>query len=231
VTSGTGTGRTLAGYSFPTRGLLTILLDPGRLKWGVGPNRILGPPLDVGQRYTLEIAPGAIDAHGHPLRKGFSKPLGVSEAVRKTIAIWAWRLRSPAMGSREPLELTFPRPLDWAQLWHGIAVASETGRAVNGRIDVDMGERRWRFTPDASWPADAYNVRVSPTLEDMSGEHAERAIRRTIAVERRRGQRDGYSLDCLRGASGLTRASGCRCSAFGMQCPGFGAFRTVRLQT
>ena len=32
---------------------LTILLDPGRLKRGVGPNRELGPPLKVGQEYTL----------------------------------------------------------------------------------------------------------------------------------------------------------------------------------
>ena len=40
---------------------LTVLLDPGRLKRGVGPNRELGPPLKAGRKYTLAIAPGMID--------------------------------------------------------------------------------------------------------------------------------------------------------------------------
>src|ERR1700741_2432210 len=34
---------------------LTVLLDPGRLKRWVGPNRELGPPLKAGQAYTLAV--------------------------------------------------------------------------------------------------------------------------------------------------------------------------------
>jgi hypothetical protein len=88
---------------------LTILLDPGRLKRGVGPNRLLGPPLKAGQRYTLAIGPGMIDVYGRPLREGFNKPFSVSEAVRERIAIEEWKIRPPAMENHEPLELSFPR--------------------------------------------------------------------------------------------------------------------------
>jgi hypothetical protein len=148
---------------------LTILLDPGRLKRGVGPNRMLGPPLRAGQRYTLAVGPGMIDMHGRPLREGFAKSFSVSEAVREPVAIEKWTIRPPEMGGRQPVELVFPRQLDWAQLWRGITVASESGPPISGRIDIDLGETRWRFTPDAPWQEGAHSVRVSPDLEDICG--------------------------------------------------------------
>jgi hypothetical protein len=146
---------------------LTILLDPGRLKRGVGPNRMLGPPLSVGQRYTLAVGPGMIDMHGRPLRQGFAKSFSVSEAVREPVAIEEWTIRPPETGGRQPLELVFPRQLDWAQLWRGITV--ESGQRIGGRIDIDLGETRWRFTPDAPWHKSVHSIRVSPGLEDICG--------------------------------------------------------------
>jgi hypothetical protein len=148
---------------------LTVLLDPGRLKRGVGPNRMLGPPLKTGQRYTLAVGPNMFDVYGRPLRGGFSKSFIVSEAVRAPIDIAAWNISPPAIDSDEPLEVVFPTPLDWAQLWHGITVAAADREHMNGRIEVDQGETRWRFTPDVPWRAGAYSVRVSPGLEDPCG--------------------------------------------------------------
>jgi hypothetical protein len=52
---------------------LTVLLDPGRLKRGVGPNRELGPPLKAGQEYTFVIGSGILDLSGRPLRDSFYK--------------------------------------------------------------------------------------------------------------------------------------------------------------
>ena len=148
---------------------LTILLDPGRLKRGVGPNRALGPPLKRGGRYTLAVAAGMIDVHGRRLREPFNKSFIVSGPVREAIAVEEWKIRSPTMDGCEPLELAFPRPLDWAQLWRGISVVSESGQAISGRIDIDAGETRWRFTPDTPWQLGAHRVRVVPSLEDICG--------------------------------------------------------------
>jgi hypothetical protein len=148
---------------------LTVLLDPGRLKRGVGPNRVLGLPLRAGKRYTLAVGAGMIDAFCRPLRGGVNKSFSVSEPVREPIVIEDWKIRPPAMDSREPVELTFPRPLDWAQLWRGITVVSETGQAINGHIDIGPSETRWLFTPDAPWQRGAHSVRVVPGLEDICG--------------------------------------------------------------
>ena len=148
---------------------LTILLDPGRLKRGVGPNRMLGPPLMTGHRYTLAIGPGMIDADGRALATGFRKSFVVSEAVRDPINILDWKVVSPAPDSHEPLELSFPTPLDWAELWQGIAVASAEGKLVNGPVAIDRNEMQWRFRPDAPWAAGSYSVRISAALEDICG--------------------------------------------------------------
>jgi hypothetical protein len=148
---------------------LTVLLDPGRLKRGVGPNRMLGPPLKVGERYILAVGPGMIDVHGRPLRQRFVKAFTVSEAVRTPIAIEHWRIVPPAAPGRDPLELTFPTPLDWAGLWQGITVVSEGGEQISGRISIDQDETRWHFTPDAAWRAGFHGIRISPDLEDACG--------------------------------------------------------------
>jgi hypothetical protein len=148
---------------------LTILLDPGRLKRGVGPNRMLGAPLNAGQQYTLTIGRGMMDTHCRPLREACNKSFRVSEAIREPINIERWTILPPPVRGREPLELTFPAPLDWAQLWRGIAVVSPTGQPMSGRIDIDLGETRWRFTPEEPWQAGTHTIRVAPGLEDICG--------------------------------------------------------------
>jgi hypothetical protein len=148
---------------------LTVLLDPGRLKRGVGPNRLLGPPLKVGGRYKLSIGQGMIDTHGRPLLRRFVKAFIVCKAARAPVAIENWTITPPAPGGHERLAVTFPTPLDWTGLWRGVTVASAGGEQLCGRIDVDQGETRWRFTPDAAWRAGAHSVRISPGLEDACG--------------------------------------------------------------
>src|SRR6516225_10176199 len=88
---------------------LTILLDPGRLKRGVGPNRELGPPLEPGQVYTLAIGAGMTDSSGRQLRETVYKRFRVTDPVREPVAIDQWKIVPPKVGSRQPLMLIFPR--------------------------------------------------------------------------------------------------------------------------
>jgi hypothetical protein len=148
---------------------LTILLDPGRLKRGVGPNRELGPALKPGQKYTLTIGPEMIDFSGRSLGKSFYKSFHLTEAVREPIAVEQWKLLPPATKSNQPLVLVFPKPLDWALLWRTITIASEGGQPLDGWIAIDQGERRWSFTPTSPWTAGSYSVRIASSLEDVCG--------------------------------------------------------------
>jgi hypothetical protein len=148
---------------------LTVLLDPGRLKRWAGPNRELGPPLKLGRRYVLAIGSEMVDSSGRPLRQNFHKPFVVAKAVRQPIAVLHWRVLPPATKRRQPLSILFPRPLDWALLSHAITVVGDCELPIPGRISIDRGERRWRFTPAAPWAAGRYAIRVSSDLEDVCG--------------------------------------------------------------
>jgi hypothetical protein len=148
---------------------LTVLLDPGRLKRWVGPNVALGPPLKVGQEYTLEIGSGMVDLYGRALRKRFRKHFLVRDAVREPISVEHWKILPPVTSTRQPLVLVFTSPLDWALLLHTITIETADGLLLNGRVAVDQCERQWSFTPKSPWIAGVYHIRVGSSLEDVCG--------------------------------------------------------------
>jgi hypothetical protein len=162
---------------------LTILLDPGRLKRWVGPNVELGPPLKAGQEYRLVIGSGMVDLAGRPLREAFCKRFLVTEAVRESIAVERWKILPPAAKSREPLALTFPRPLDWALLFRTITIASKGGELIDGRIEIDQCEKRWSFIPTSPWVEGAYHVRIAPSIEDVCGNSVVGAFDRRLRTD------------------------------------------------
>jgi hypothetical protein len=147
---------------------LTLLLDPGRLKRGVGPNRLLGPPLRAGEDYMLVIDSGMVDVFGCQLSDGFCKPFRVKAAIREPIALERWRLLVPAAEGRDPLELLFPAPLDWAELQRAIRIVF-SNRVIAGHVAIDQDETRWRFIPESPWESGSYQIRVAPGLEDVCG--------------------------------------------------------------
>jgi hypothetical protein len=159
---------------------LTILLDPGRLKRGVGPNRELGPPLKTGQVYTLAVGAGMTDLSGIKLPETVYKRFRVTDAVREPIAVEQWRIVPPVTNSRQPLVLMFPRPLDWALLLHTITIASACEQSIDGQIVIDQCERRWSFTPTSPWVSGSYHVRVASSLEDVCGNSIIAAFDRPI---------------------------------------------------
>ena len=163
-----------------TMQVLTILLDPGRLKRGVGPNRELGSPLEVGQEYTLVVGAGMTDLFGRQLGKLMHKRFNVTEAVRQPVLIEHWVIASPTSGSRMQLVITFPTPLDWAMLFNTISIVSSTGGTIGGRITIDQSEKRWLFTPSVPWAAGSYYVCVDSALEDSCGNNLTAAFDRPL---------------------------------------------------
>jgi hypothetical protein len=161
---------------------LTILLDPGRLKRGVGPNRELGPPLKPGEEYMLAVGSEMLDLSGRPLRESFCKRFRVTEAVREPIEVERWKILPPATDSHQPLTLVFPKPLDWALLWHTITIAGEEGRPLQGRVAITEGERRWSFTPSSAWEAGSYRLRIASSLEDVCGNSLSGAFDRPLRL-------------------------------------------------
>ncbi len=147
---------------------LTLLFDPGRIKRGLVPREEEGPILEEGKAYTISIDRAWPDAEGRPLASDFRKSFRVGPADATQPDPSRWSIAPIRSGTREPLVVRFPEPLDHAMLGRAIGVAV-AGTPVPGRVQLEAGETSWRFTPDAPWPVGPAVLRVDTELEDLAG--------------------------------------------------------------
>lgn len=140
---------------------LTLLLHPGRIKTGVGPNVALGPALRAGQGVLLRIDDPQL---GRPLEKRWQ----VQPALRQRIAPEAWTWHAVQRGGRTTLRIAFPQALDSGAA-PMLALQGPDGRRVEGAARLASGERGWQFTPARPWRQGKYLLRVHPALEDPQG--------------------------------------------------------------
>jgi hypothetical protein len=147
----------------------TLLIDPGRIKRGLKPREDVGPALEQGKTYTLEINRDWLDANGEPLKESFRKKFRVGAPDETQPDPKTWKLQAPAAGKTEALVVTFPKALDHGMLERVLWVADARGRKVEGTVAVTDAETRWRFTPKEAWRAGAYDLVVDTALEDPAG--------------------------------------------------------------
>ena len=179
------TGKDMKGALLPLdtdlwngdRTRFTILFDPGRVKRGILPNRAMGRPLHPGDTFSIVIGQRWPDAHGRPLAGEFRKEYRVGPAIEHALDVAVWRVEAPAAGSREPLRITFPSPLDRGLAQRALSVQRAGADAeVAGDVVVNAGETSWRLTPRDAWQAGEYVVLILPSLEDPTGNRLGRAF-------------------------------------------------------
>jgi len=150
----------------------TVLFDPGRVKRGILPNRELGRPLRQGERYAVVVDADWRDGRGEPLKSTFRHAFTAGPEETRAIAPARWEIVPPRAGTRDPLVVRFPWPLDRALLRSAVGVA-RGGAApflrLAGDIEIDDADRRWRFTPREPWTAGKYDLVALSILEDPSG--------------------------------------------------------------
>jgi hypothetical protein len=146
----------------------TLFFDPGRIKRGLKPREEVGPALQEGKTYTLVIDSGWPDAQGSPLKATYRKPFTVGPPEDRPINVSEWRLQAPAAGTRQPLVVLFPRPLDHALLRRTLTVMWASG-PVAGTLAIGGEEKCWEFTPKQPWAAGTYQLLVDKDLEDLAG--------------------------------------------------------------
>ncbi|MCH6560152.1 hypothetical protein IH799_07350 [candidate division KSB1 bacterium] len=148
---------------------LTLFFHPGRLKRGVAPNLNMGPPLRKGETFRLIVDRNWKDAYGNPLEQGFQKEFKVAADDRGRVSEKEWRVTTPSAGTRQPLILNFPDPLDHALLSRMILIVDARGNSVMGITEISKSEMHWEFIPDSPWASGNYSVAVNTALEDLAG--------------------------------------------------------------
>jgi hypothetical protein len=146
----------------------TVFFDPGRQKRGILPNREMGPSLMKGRTYTLVVDRSWVDGNGNQLRESFTKRFRVGRPVLSALEPDRWRIEPPKAGTRDPLSVAFPEPLDHALLQDAIGVRHQ-GQAITGEIRTDGAEKRWIMTPTEAWRPGRYELTVLSILEDVAG--------------------------------------------------------------
>ena len=148
----------------------TLLFDPGRVKRGLKPREEVGPVLEAGKSYSLVIDRHWLDASGNLLKTGFRKTFRVGPPDETSPDPKTWTIDAPRAGSRDPLEVRFPEPLDRAP-----SRSPDLGRELRMRKSCRVRSRwgrprqRWRFTPVSPWREGAYRLVVGTELEDLAG--------------------------------------------------------------
>ena len=150
---------------------LTVLFDPGRVKRGLVPHNDVGPPLVAGRRYRLVVDAAWPDAAGQPMAAPFEKEFIATAAVRQGVAPAEWRVTPPRAGTRQPVVVDFPRPLD-----SGLLVSCFSVLGVAGESHTEREEMRWLFVPDQPWTAGQQSIEVGSALEDVAGNRLGRAF-------------------------------------------------------
>ncbi len=159
----------------PDQRRYTVFFDPGRVKTDLVPNLELGRALVEGRRYTIAIDRGWKDVAGREIATEFRKTILVGPPVDRPLDVKDWKVASPRAGTRDPLVVIVPWPLDHALFARTVGV-SAGGEAVEGIAEVQPGDTEWRFVPAAAWQAAPHEIVVLSVLEDPSGNGIDRAF-------------------------------------------------------
>ena len=156
------------------RTMLTLWLDPGRIKRDLQPNKILGSPLIRGSHYQLVIDKDWRNAEGILLKKNFAKKFFTSSRDSISPDEKKWTINTPKSGAKEQLVVMFNEPLDHVLAERTISVIDANGNEVKGKLKVsDHGDFVY-FSPDSEWKRGDHALQIESRLEDLAGNNLDR---------------------------------------------------------
>ena len=162
------------------RTMLTLWLDPGRIKRDLQPNKLLGAPLQTSQRYQLVVSAHWPDQQGAKLRKAFTKSFVTVQRDSLSPQPDRWQIKSPPAGQIQPLEVAFGEPLDYSLLIETLHVLGEGGKTVAGNWQIGPEEKTAQFKPAQPWKPGRYTLRIEARLEDLAGNNLNRPFDRDV---------------------------------------------------
>ena len=156
------------------RTMLTLWLDPGRIKRELQPNKLLGPPLIKGSHYQLLIDKDWQDAEGILLKENITKNFFTSSRDSVCPDEKKWMINIPKAGTKEQLVIKFNEPLDHVLAERTISITDASGNELKGNLKVnDLGDSVY-FFPDSEWKRGNHVLQIESRLEDLAGNNLDR---------------------------------------------------------
>jgi len=146
---------------------LTVFMEPGRIKRGMGEDPSHEPAFVVGRTYSLVIT-----ALGQTARHTFHVSNPVLEAIDEN----AWRIVSPNAGSLDPAIVYFDRLMDAALCADELQIMTSTGEVVQTQVSLSPNGTTIRFIPKHPWRVEEYSLVISNRFEDVCGNRLGEAL-------------------------------------------------------
>lgn len=146
--------------------LLTLWLDPGRIKTDLIPNKELGLPIVKGNSYTLKIDANWKDAEGIQLIQAYEKVFNVVSRDSKKPVIDDWKV----LVTPNVLTLHFNEPMDGILGRETFNIKNNSeGNYISGKYELINKEQTLKFNPDTPFTKGKYTLIVESKLEDLAG--------------------------------------------------------------
>ena len=161
--------------------VLTLWLDPGRIKRDLIPNQTLGTPLRENEKYTMRVDASWPGKNGLPLRQPFTKTFVTAQRDDVSPQPQRWRISVPAPATNDPLEITFQEPLDYFLSKETFRIFASQ-KEVSGNIEMMRNEMVLRFIPEGPWQKGKYSIDIESRLEDLAGNNLNRPFDRDVEI-------------------------------------------------
>ena len=171
-----------------TSTVLTLWLDPGRIKRGLTLNRSLGNPLKMNETYHLVISSTWKGQNGLKLAQTYRKTFVAGKRDDLAPDLKQWQLQVPRSSTTTPLEIKTRETLDHYLLSESIGIVDQNNSLIKGKISLDKKDQQVLFVPSKPWKAQRYRLQVDARLEDLSGNNLNRVFDRDITKSKNRNK-------------------------------------------
>lgn len=145
--------------------LLTLWLDPGRIKTDLIPNKTLGLPILKNHNYTLTIDKNWKDADGIVLKQMYTKTFTVTNRDSENPKVASWKLEV----SPKTLTIYFNESLDEILTKEVFSIKNKNDVYVSGHFEILEDASVLKFYPKKPFENGKYNIIVESKLEDLAG--------------------------------------------------------------
>jgi len=149
--------------------VLTLWLDPGRIKTDLTPNKEKGLPILNGHNYTISISENWKDANNQIIDKSYNKTIYVTTKDDKKPETNKWALKTPKKNTKDPVIISFNETIDYFLGIECFNIINSENNSVNGEFKFLDKEQKLHFKPKTKWHPGSYSVSIETRLEDLAG--------------------------------------------------------------
>jgi hypothetical protein len=155
--------------------VLTLWLDPGRIKQDLIPNQKLGAVLNKNSHYELRVSPGWKSKSGLPMSDAYERHFVTKDRDTVKPDMMTWQ-----MDTDQVFKVETGESLDWSLLNSVISAWREDDKEIAGTVVTDPCEKGFRFVPLEPWPKGKNRIVIESRLEDLAGNNLNRLFETDI---------------------------------------------------